>query len=410
MHNSTLAALLLLMAPFSPTHATPVQPAPATADALDRWNEKAVAFVVARNVPPPAGGRILTMVQTAVFDALNSITPRYRPFLARLPATGTESADAATAAATAGVLSRLFPDAADAIAADLAATVAALPDGAATAAGLALGDAAAAACVSARTNDGAAAPDRYRPRTPPGVYVPTSPVAVPHWPGLKPFAIASAGAYRPGPPVALDSATWKADLQEIRTLGGRDSKARTSAQTETARFWLTVGPQAYIAVTRQLADTHGLKGVDKARFIALAEVARADSILAVFDAKYHYGFWRPVTAVRATWDEEAGWLPLDTTPPHPEYPCAHCVSAASVAAVAQAEFGSDTVARLSSTSPTAPGVTRSWTSLKAFTQEVSDARIWAGFHYRFSTRVAEDMGRRIGTYVAQTKMQPLDQK
>jgi hypothetical protein len=380
---------------------------PASADAISDWNKKAESFVVDGKLSPPRSGRATAMVQIAVFEALNSITPRYRPYRAALPVQGNESSDAAVAAAAAGVMARLDPEKAEAIRADLAQYVESLPPGEGRDAGLKLGDEAAAAIVATRSNDGSDAPDRYRPATPPGVYVPTAPVAVPHWPGVTPFAIKSADAFRPPPPVSLTSVTWKADLDEIRAYGSRESTLRSPRQTEDAKFWLTVGPQAYLQLERQIPVLRKLKGVDAARFMAVAEIARADAILAVFDAKYHYGFWRPVTAVRASSDAEAGWQPIDTTPQHPEYPCAHCISAASLAAVTLRAFGSDTVPELTATSPTALGVTHHWTSLKAFTREVSEARIWAGFHYRFSTRVGEDMGWKIGDYVDRNTMQPL---
>jgi hypothetical protein len=380
---------------------------PATADAVSDWNEKAESFVVAGKMPPPRAGRATAMVQIAVFEALNSITPRYRPYRASFPVHGNESPDAAVAAAAAGVMARLDPEKAQAIQTDLAQYVASLPPGAAREYGLKLGDAAAAAIVADRAHDGSDAPDRYRPATPPGVYVPTAPVAVPHWPGVTPFAIQSAAAFRPPPPVSLTSPTWSLDLAEIRAYGGRDSTLRSPRQSEDAKFWLTVGPQAYLQVERQIPVLRKLTGVDAARFMAVAEIARADAILAVFDAKYHYGFWRPITAVRASSEADAGWQPIDSTPAHPEYPCAHCISAASLAAVVQRAFGSDTVPELTATSPTAPGVTHRWTSLRALTREVSEARIWAGFHYRFSTRIAEDMGWKIGDYVDRNTMQPL---
>lgn len=382
----------------------------AQAEVVTEWNEKAQNYVVERKLPAPRAGRDTAMVQIAVFEALNSITPRYRPYLAKLPATGTENPDAAAAAAAAGVLMRVDPAGAEKIRGDLELYVAFLQPGAATEAGLKLGDAAAAAIVAARANDGADAIERYRPKTAPGVYFPTAPMAVPHWPGVRPFAISGATAYRPVPPPKLTSKTWKADLAEIRQYGSLNSKSRSPQQTENAKFWLTVGPQAYMQVSRHFVAANGLTGVDAARFMALAEIARADSLLAVFDAKYHYNFWRPVTAVRVTFPADDDWLPIDATPAHPEYPCAHCVSSASIAAVAQTVFGSDTVAEFSANSPTAPGITHKWTSLKAFSTEVSEARIWAGFHYRFSAKVGEDMGTKIGKYVAANIMQPVPAK
>jgi hypothetical protein len=153
--------------------------------------------------------------------------------------------------------------------------------------------------------------------------------------------------------------------------------------------------------------------VDSARFMALVSVATADAYIAVFDAKYHYDFWRPTTAIRngdiddnpAT-ESDATWQPIDNTPMHPEYPCAHCITSATIATVAETVLGSADVPEIVMTSPTAPGVTHRWTNVWAYAEEVSLARIWAGFHFRFSTRVGQDMGRKIGQHVVTTILQP----
>jgi hypothetical protein len=153
--------------------------------------------------------------------------------------------------------------------------------------------------------------------------------------------------------------------------------------------------------------------LDSARFMALVAIGLNDAYIAVFDAKYHYNFWRPITAIRngdidnnpAT-DREATWQPIDNTPMHPEYPCAHCILSGTVAGVVKAMFGAADIPELALTSPTAPGVTHRWTTMTAFTDEVAAARIWAGFHYRFSTRVGTEMGYRIGDYVVNNVMLP----
>jgi hypothetical protein len=147
--------------------------------------------------------------------------------------------------------------------------------------------------------------------------------------------------------------------------------------------------------------------------MALVSVGITDATIAVLDAKYHYNFWRPITAIRngdidgnpAT-DREATWQPIANTPMHPEYPCAHCIQSGSVAGVVKAVLGTADIPEIAMTSPTAPGVTRGWTNMTAFTEEIANARIWAGFHYRFSTRVGTEMGLQIGEYVAKNVMQP----
>jgi hypothetical protein len=148
--------------------------------------------------------------------------------------------------------------------------------------------------------------------------------------------------------------------------------------------------------------------------MALIAVGITDSIIAVLDAKYHYNFWRPITAIRngdedrnpAT-EREANWQPIANTPMHPEYPCAHCIQSGSVAGVVKAVFGTMDIPEIAITSPTAPGITHRWTNMTAFTQEIAAARIWAGFHYRFSTRVGTEMGLQIGDHVVKNVMQPV---
>jgi hypothetical protein len=277
-----------------------------------------------------------------------------------------------------------------------------------------IGEAVASRILHSRADDGINTPDSYRARTAPGVYVPTSVTAAPQWPHVKPFALTSAAQFRPAPPIALTSAEWARDYNEIKALGRFDSKTRTARQTEDARFWLAIGGDVYYPLVRSVAQAKNLNVLDNARLFALATIARADALIAVWDAKYHYEFWRPLTAIRhgdndgnpAT-ERDATWRPIAETPVHPEYPCAHCISAASICAVVEAVIGTAEIAEVSMTSPTAKGVTHRWTSLHDFVKEVSEARIWAGFHYRFSTRVGEDMGNQIGAYIVKNFMQPV---
>jgi hypothetical protein len=387
---------------------------PAWADVISDWNDVAVGFAVQRNIAPPPAERIIAMTQVAMFDAVNSIERKYRPYLVQLPTDAATSREAAAAAAAGMVLAGINPQSRDEMNAVLANYLASIPDSPAKAAGIKLGEAVAAKVLEARDNDGARAPDTYRPRTSPGVYVPTAPTLAPQWPGVKPFALTSASQFRPGPPVALTSARWAADYNEMREIGSRVSAKRTPRQTEDARFWLAVDGRVYYPIIRQIAQAKELSVIDCARLFALTAMARADALIAVFDAKYHYEFWRPVTAIRngdndgnAATERDAGWQPLDQTPMHPEYPCAHCIVSASLAGVVQTVLGSADIPEVSITSPTAPGVTHRWTNLRAFVDEVSEARISAGFHWRFSTEVGRDMGYRIGEYVVQNYMQPV---
>jgi hypothetical protein len=394
--------------------------APACANVITDWDEKAIAATAPlASVPSPqtpyAAYRMMGIVHAAMFDAVNSIERRHRPYLVQLPADLATSKEAAAAAAAAAVLATIDAKTADEMKAALASYLASIPDGAAKSEGVKLGEAVAAKVLAARANDGSDAPDDYRPRTTPGVYVPTPIMRGPMWPNVKPFAITSPSQFRPGPPIALDSTEWATDFNEIKDYGEKKSAKRTAQQTETARFWLVTGPIAYHPFLRQLATTKEMGVVESARFMALGGIAINDALIAVLDAKYHYNFWRPVTAIRnadidgnpAT-DLEATWQPIADTPMHPEYPCAHCILSGSVAAVVKAVLGTEQIPEIATTSPMAPGVTHRWTNMTAFTDEVANARIWSGFHYRFSTRVGTDMGLKIGEYVAKTVMQPIE--
>jgi hypothetical protein len=387
---------------------------PALADVISDWNENAVTFTAMSQMGPPPAERVVAMVHVAMFDAVNSIERKYRPYLVQLPASPATSKEAAAMAAAGTVLAGINPAARAKIQPLLESYLAAISDSGGKAEGIKLGEAVAAKILEARANDGSAAPDTYRPRTTPGVYVPTVSPLVPQWPGVKPFALTSGSQFRPAAPVALNSAQWAADYNEIKELGNRTSPKRSVRQTEDARFWLATGGAVYYPVIRVLAEAKKLTLIDSARLYALTAVARADAFIAVFDGKYHYDFWRPVTAIRngdvdgnAATERDAAWQPIDATPMFPEYPCAHCILAASLAAVVEAEFGTPEIPEVSIMSPTAPGVVHRWTNVRALTDEVSQARISAGFHYRFSTRVAEEMGYKIGAYVVQNVMQPV---
>jgi hypothetical protein len=383
---------------------------PARANVVTDWDAKAVAFAA----PGAQGEREVAMVHIAMFDAVNSIEQRYRPYLVQLSVPKTTSREAAAATAAGTVLAGLPARRATAeMKAALASYLGALPDGEAKSDGMKLGEAVAAKVLEARQNDGANAPDAYRPRTTAGVYVPTPITVGSTWPAMTPFALTKPSQFRPQPPIPLANAEWAADYNELKDYGGKTSAKRSAQQTETARFWLMVGAPAYHPIPRQLVATKQMSVIDSARFMALFAVALTDSYVAVFDAKYHYEFWRPITAIRngdidgnpAT-ELEATWQPIDNTPLHPEYPCAHCINSGAAVAVIESVLGSVDIPEVSMTSSTAPGVTHRWTNLGAFTDEVANARIWAGFHYRFSTRVGTDMGRKIGEYVVKSVMQP----
>ena len=390
----------------------------AFANVITEWDEKGVAAVrVMSNLGgtnPYLAQRMMAMVHVAMFDAVNSIERRYRSYLVQLPANPTTSKEAAAAAAAAAVLATINAKTADEMKVALAIYLGSIPDGAAKSDGVKLGEAVAAKVLEARASDGSDAPDAYRPRTTPGVYVPTAITISSMWPDMKPFVMAKGSQFRPMPPISLESKEWTTDYNELKDYGGQNSIKRTAEQTETARFWLVGPPVAYHPFVRQLVTAKQMSVVDSARLMALVAAGLTDAIIAVLDAKYYYNFWRPITAIRngdidgnpAT-DREATWQPIAPTPMHPEYPCAHCIQSGCVAGVVRAVFGTVEIPEIAMTSPTAGGVIHRWTNMTAFTEEIANARIWAGFHYRFSTRVGTEMGLQIGEYVVKNVMQPV---
>jgi hypothetical protein len=377
---------------------------PCHADVITDWDAKGSAVAS----PAALGERELAIVDIAMFDAVNSISPKYRPYLVKEDGFSDASIDAAAASAAASALERLHPSSAADFKAALVEYLKGLPDPHANIEkGVRLGELVAQRMCDSRASDGSTSIDSYRPHTQPGVYVATAPMVAATWPTLRPLVLERADQFRPGPPVVLSSEEWASDYNEVKAYGARNSAVRTPEQTETAKFWLMTGPQAYHPIVRQLILARHMKPVDSARFMAAFAIAMTDAYIAVFEAKYHYEFWRPVTAIRngdidgnpAT-DIDPSWQPLDATPMHPEYPCAHCLLSGAAAAVIESYGGLRDVQEIWITSTTAPGVTHRWSSLDALTDEVANARVWAGFHYRSSGRVGTAMGREVGRYVA----------
>jgi hypothetical protein len=246
-------------------------------------------------------------------------------------------------------------------------------------------------------------PDSYRPHTTSGQYVPTAMPAVTQWLQRKPWLLERADQFRPGPPPTLSSEPWARDYNEIKALGGRDNTQRSAEQTAIGRFWDYSMPAVYHGVVRSVALQPGRDVLANARLFATVTQAMDDALIAVMDAKYSHNLWRPITAIRNGdidghdgTERDAGWVPLIDTPMHPEYPCAHCILAATVGTVLKAEGRPLPV--LSTSSPTAQGAVRRWNTADDFMNEVALARIFGGVHYRNSTEVGLAMGRRIGEW------------
>ena len=373
----------------------------AHADVVTDANAKAAEIASKMPGTPPAV-RAMAIVQVSVHDAVSAITGRYPAFRAPVKAPAGASVDAAVLAAPRTVLSKLVPAQQAAIDADFKALLKPVADGPAKTDGVTVGEQVATMVLAQCAEDGATAPNTYRPHTAPGVYVPTMFPAVPHWGKRKTWVMTSADQFRPGPPPSLTSDTWKRDFEEIKALGARDGSKRTPEQTAIAKFWEATAPAVYWPVARSVANAPGRDVVENARLFAAAAVAMDDALVAVFDAKYAYNFWRPVTAIRNAEGDarDANWLPFIDTPMHPEYPCAHCIVSGALGAVLGIEVGNGPAPTLSSSSYTAGGATRTWVKVGDFMQEVAVARIYDGVHYRNSTVVGTAMGQKIGELAA----------
>jgi hypothetical protein len=389
---------------------------PAAADIVTDWCDKASSASYAMTGGPGTGGaRLVVMAHVAMFEAVNAIEPRYTPYAAKLAADRSWSKEAAASAAAHGVMATLVTDPQkvkeyDAFHASILATI---PDGEAKARGIELGRQAAQAIIAARANDGSDAPNDYRPATSPGVYVPTMfPVAI-NWFKAQPFGMKTSDQFRAPPPMALESAQWARDFNEVKRMGAKTGSARTEEQTRIAKFWEFIGPSTYNPLAISVVKAKNLDLVDSARVMALVSIATFDASVAVFDSKYAYNFWRPVTAIRngdidrndAT-ERDARWEPFIPTPMHPEYPCAHCTFQSAAATAMRSVFGDD-IPEASLVSSTAPGVTRKFTKLSGYVEEVVNARIYDGVHYRTSGEVGAEMGKKIGEYAAANYMRPV---
>ena len=391
--RATALALVALLGAAASTHA----------DVVTDWNQRAGRIVVDAKLGTPPAMRVMALVQTATLGALEAVAGPGGP----LPPAAADAAAAAVAAAHRTILLKLLPAQQAAIDAAYDAALAPLGDAAQRRAGVAAGERAAAELLAARASDPATADD-YRPHTTPGAYVPTAAAAASTWPRRRPWLLARADQLRPGPPPALASAAWARDYDEVKSLGARASTRRSAEQTEVAKFWEYSLPPIYFGVVQSVAQAPGRDPVRNARLYAAAAQALDDALIAVFDAKYHHHFWRPVTAIRngdldgndATVRDPA-WASLIEAPMHPEYPSGHAILAAAVGAVLRAEVGDAPPVPLATTSPTAQGATRRWARVDDFVSEVGESRIVAGIHFRSAIDAGIAMGERIGRLAAQ---------
>ncbi|HYM22989.1 MAG TPA: vanadium-dependent haloperoxidase [Vicinamibacterales bacterium] len=396
-------------------------PIRARADVVLDWNAIAVATVVGQGQTPFAQARFLAITQLAVFEAVNAITGDYNPYLGTVVAPAGASADAAAVSAAYAVLKHYFPLAPNLDPA-YAASLGAIPDGSAKNGGIATGQAAAAQMIALRNNDGSSPAQFYQPTsTDPGQWqlTPSCPAAGGiffQWPNVTPFGVPSTPGSRawvdqfaPGPPPDLTSERYAQSYNEVMRVGDINASPtdRPQDRANVARFYAAASPGYVLNLAaRQVAAAEGTSLSQNARMLALVNMATNDSLVASFAIKYHYTFWRPETAIfhgdedgNDKTQADTAYKPFIVTPCFPSYPSNHGSAANAGAEVLRRIFGEGGHA-ITMTTAALPGVTLNYTTFRQITDDISDARVYGGIHFRFDQEAGADLGRAIGTYVA----------
>jgi hypothetical protein len=404
------------------------------------WNAIASASIMTpapggAGQPPHVAVLSLAMVQGAVYDAVNAIDGGYEPYIVAPAADPSYSKEAAVAAAAYGVLVGLFPAQETSLRTQYDTSLAAITDGPAKAGGVAVGEAAAAEMLAARANDGRFGPFTVVEGTDPGEWrlaPPQGPTGIvardpAPWVGnVRPFLVDDVEMLRSEGPNALTSEAYADDFNEIKVLGSLTSANRTLDQTAAAIFWQDSGSAIWNRVHRSLATSHGLDVVDSARLYAMANLAAADGSIGCWNDKYHWSFWRPITAIREAASDgnpatepDPAWVPLFdptvsvsgpplVTPGFPDHPAGHtCISGATVYAL-RAFFGTDKVSftAMSNKCSPAPCPPRSFDRLSGALKEIIDARVWGGIHFRTADVQGAVLGRKVAHYMEAHYFEP----
>jgi len=386
----------------------------ASADVITEWNQAATDLMRTIGIVGSPAARSMAMMNVAMSDAVNSVRGRYTRFIAQIPLASNASAEAAASAAAKDALLRLFPAQKARIEEVYAVTLKGIPDGAAKSTGIAVGEQIAAAVYADRSNDAVNSPNNYRPITTPGVWIPTTPPLFPEYATAKPWGMKGADQFRPGPPPQLSSILYARDYNETRTLGSKTSVKRTPQQSEAVRFWSTgTFARSWNEAASQLSAAKGLDLADNARLFALLTVGIADVTIADRDGKFHYNFWRPVTAIRngdrddnGATERDAGWLPSTPTPMSPEYPSGAAIIGGVAAAVLESVFGAGSVPRFAITDIADSRVVREFDSIAKLAEEQREVRIWGGIHFRNSLEIGDAMGRKIADHLVANYLKP----
>jgi hypothetical protein len=388
----------------------------AKADAVLDWNVIAVDTAVANGQNPFAQARYAAIVQLAVFEAVNAITGDYRPYLGTIVAPHGASADAAAIQAAYRVLNTYFPASAATLDAARTSSLALIHDAEAKSKGIATGDAAAYALIALRANDGSSPAQFKIPGPPvPGEWqaTPSCPIVngiasgiAFQWQNLTPFGIPSAREYLLDPPPALTSNNYARAYDEVMTVGSLNSTERPQDRSDVATYYAATSPtQVLNQAARQVAQEQRRTLSENARALALVNMAVSDSLVASFFNKYHYNFWRPETAIRAgdtdgnrKTDPDPTYLPFIVTPCFPSYPSNHGSAANAGATVLRRLYG-EAGHSMTLSNPAVPNIVLQYTSFKQITDDISDARVYGGIHYRIDQVAGARLGKAIGRAV-----------
>ena len=390
-------------------------------NAVAQWSELAAATIngtgTANSTPEeqrPVYSADLATVHLAIYDALMAITGTHLPYASAAQAPQASASQAAAAAAAAyRVLSVLFPNRSALYQPAYDSAVAAVADGDAKTRGLAIGTAAANAVLNLRLNDGRSIVlAAYVPGSGPGQFRGTNPVNQ-FAPYVRPFALHHAAQFRPAGPPALTSIAYEQALAETRALGSATSSTRTAAQTDTARFHTDAPPRFWPRNMRPLANRQASLS-EAARLMALLWVAQADATIACFEAKYFYHVWRPASAITLADTDgnpntaaDTTWTPVLPTPNHPEYPAAHACAAGAVAEVVRVFHQTRQVSfTFDSQAAGLASNRRDYASTDAMIQELQEARIWGGMHFRTSSADGAALGKAVARWVLTQRLQP----
>jgi membrane-associated phospholipid phosphatase len=418
----------------------------ATVDPVSDWNTIAVQATLTAGQTGVPQSRTLAIVHVAIHDALNSIDSRYERYAFKADVQPGASVDAAIAAAARDALVGAivvgplpFPpqfgtlaQQAQAVAqvnTAYATVLAGIPDGTAKTAGIALGQAAAAAILALRSTDHATAIVPYTPGTQPGDWQPTPnpipfdppaaadhmPATLPGWGNVTPFVLRRSTQFEPDGPPRLSGKRFAHDYNEVKALGEKNSAIRTAEQTSIARFWYEFSQPAWSRIALVVAHSRGLNLWDTARLLALINLAGADGLIAGFQTKYDFNFWRPVTAIRAGDTDgndatiaDPNWSSLLNTPAHPDYPSTHSVTGGASAELLRRVFGSDDIPFSTTSGVPFAGITRSYTSFSQAAAENGQSRIYAGIHFPSAVEDGTKQGEKIGHFVFTHALRPLN--